>query len=136
MDKLKSMAIILLMGICFSCSYNDLIQQNSDDELTQEQEDQNLNQLFSEIESMTSNLSCNDSSEWTFTSYGNKACGGAIAYIAYSTTIDTVLFLKKIEEHRISQQEFNEKWEIISDCLAPSEPNGVLCEDGKPVLEY
>jgi len=65
MRKLKIIGITLLIGICFSCS---------DDELTQEQEANKLNLIFIEIDSMAARLSCNDSSEWTFTSYGNKAC--------------------------------------------------------------
>ena len=128
MKKLKFIAIFLLIGICLSCS--------SDDGLTQEQEGNNLNEMFSEIESLASSVNCNDSSEWTFTSYGEKACGGPVGYIAYSKNIDTVLFLKKIEAHRTAQQKFNEKWGIISDCSLPAEPSGVICENGNPVFEY
>ena len=128
MKKLKFIGIFLLVGICFSCS--------SDDRLTQEQEANNLDEMFSEIESLASSLNCNDSSEWTFTSYGDKACGGPVGFIAYSTNIDTVLFLKKIEDHRIAQQRFNEKWGIVSDCSTPAQPIGVICENGNPVFEY
>jgi hypothetical protein len=136
MNRLNLMAIFLLIGICFSCSYNSLIQPNVDEELSQEQEIKNLTQLFSEIEVMASSKRCNDSSEWTFTSFGSKACGGPIGYIAYSTTIDTLLFLEKIEKHRISQKALNEKWGIISDCSLPTEPQGIICEEGKPVFGY
>jgi len=136
MNKLNLMAIFLLTGICFSCSYNSLIQPNDDEELSQEQEIKNLTQLFSEIEVMASSKRCNNSLEWTFTSFGSKACGGAVGYIAYSTTIDTLLFLEKIEKHRISQKVFNEKWGIISNCSLPAEPQGIICEEGKPIFGY
>lgn len=128
MKELKIIGILFLFGICFSC--------NDDDELTQEQEAQNLNQLFSEIENLATSENCSVSTEWTFTSYGSKACGGPIGFIAYSTNIDTDLFLEKIEEHRTAQQEFNEKWGIISDCSVPSQPSGVVCENGSPLFEY
>jgi len=128
MKKLKFIGVFFLIGLCFSC--------NDDDELNQEQEAQNLNQIFSEIESLSTNENCNDSAEWTFTSYGSKACGGPVGFIAYSTNIDTVLFLKKIDEHRIAQQEFNQKWGIVSNCSVPSQPSGVICENGNPVFEY
>ena len=115
MKELKIIGILFLFGICFSC--------NDDVELTQEQEMQNLNRLFSEIENLATSENCSESTEWTFTSYGSKACGGPIGFIAYSTNIDTDLFIEKIEEHRTAQQEFNEKWEIISDCSVPSQPS-------------
>lgn len=125
---IKSTGIFFLLVLCFSCS--------DDDGLTQKQEADNLEQMFSEIESMAFSVDCNDSSEWTFTSYGDKACGGPVDYIAYSTNIDTALFLQKIEEHRIAQQKFNKKWGIISDCSLIVEPSGVICEDRNPVFEY
>ena len=128
MKELKFIAIFILIGICFSCG--------SDDGSNQEQEAKNLNEMFSEIERLASTVICNDSSEWAFTSYGEKACGGPVGYIAYSTNIDTVHFLEKIEAHRIAQQKFNEKWRIISDCSLPAEPNGIVCENGNPVFEY
>jgi len=128
MKKLKIIGILLLFGICFSC--------NDDDELTKEQEAQNLNQLFSEIENLAAGENCDDSTEWTFTSYGSKACGGPLGFIAYSTNIDAEIFLEKIEEHRTAQQEFNEKWGIISDCSVPPQPSGVVCENGSPLFEY
>jgi hypothetical protein len=59
--------------------------------------------MFSEIKKLASNENCNDSSEWNFTNYRSKACGGSIGFIAYSTTIDTELFFIKIQEHRTAQ---------------------------------
>ncbi|TXD84516.1 hypothetical protein ESY86_05510 [Subsaximicrobium wynnwilliamsii] len=130
MKNLKFIGIFLLFGICFSCSDND--------ELTQEQEEQNLIQMFSEIESSARSVNCNDSSEWDFTSYGSKNCGGfgPVGFIAYSINIDTQLFLEKIEKHKRAQQRFNEKWEIISDCSLASTPISIICEDGSPVFAY
>jgi hypothetical protein len=128
MKKLKFIGIFFLIGICFSCSDSEGV--------TQEQEAQILNQMFSEIENLASNVNCNNSSQWAFTNYGSKACGGPIGFIAYSTNIDIDSFLEKIEEHRTAQKEFNEKWGIISDCSIPSQPSGIICENGKPVFEY
>lgn len=128
MKKLKLILILVLAGFCFSCG--------NDDKMSQEQEAQNLKLMFSEIENLASSESCNDSSNWTFTSFGSKACGGPVGFIAYSLNIDTELFLDKINEHRIAQQEFNNKWGIISDCSLPSEPSEVECENGNAVLKY
>jgi hypothetical protein len=128
MKKLKFIGIFFLIGICFSCSDSEGV--------TQEQEAQILNQMFSEIENLASNVNCNNSSQWAFTNYGSKACGGPIGFIAYSTNIDIDSFLEKIEEHRTAQKKFNEKWGLISDCSIPSQPSGIICENGKPVFEY
>jgi len=126
MRKLNFITFFFLIIICISCS---------DDELTQEQEAENLLQLFSEIEDLASSVDCTDSSEWTFTGYGSKACGGPINFIAYSKNIDTVLFLEKIEAYRSEQQNFNQKWSIMSDCSVPIAPNSVRCENGNPIFE-
>jgi len=128
MKKLKIIGLFFLIGICCSCK--------QDDEINQEQEAETLNQMFSEIENLASNVSCDDSAEWTFTNFGSKPCGGPVGFIAYSTNIDIDLFLESIEEHRIKQNEFNKKWGLISDCSIPPQPIGVICEDGHPVLEY
>lgn len=127
MSKIKSFSLFLLIGICFCCS---------NDELTQEQENQNLNLLFSEIENMATSVTCSDPSEWTYTSYGNKPCGGPVGYIAYSRNINTFLFLQKIEEHRIKQLEYNIRWKLISDCSVPPQPIEMLCENGNAILVY
>jgi hypothetical protein len=128
MKKLNFIGIALLIGICFSCNY--------DDALTQEQQAQNLDQMFSEIEILATSENCDDSAEWTFTSYGSKACGGPLGFIAYPINIGTELFLKKIEEYTTAQQEFNQKWGIVSDCSVPSQPSEIICENGSPVFEY
>jgi hypothetical protein len=128
MKKLNFIGIALLIGICFSC--------NDDDALTQEQQAQNLDQMFSEIEILATSENCDDSAEWTFTSYGSKACGGPLGFIAYPINIGTELFLKKIEEYTTAQQEFNQKWGIVSDCSVPSQPSEIICENGSPVFEY
>jgi hypothetical protein len=128
MKKLNFIGIALLIGICFSC--------NNDDALTQEQQAQNLDQMFSEIEILATSENCDDSTEWTFTSYGSKACGGPLGFIAYPINIGTELFLKKIEEYTTAQQEFNQKWGIVSDCYVPSQPSEIICKNGSPVFEY
>lgn len=131
MLTLKVIKINLFFGILFT-----ILSCSAKKDLSQEQETQQLNEMFAEIETLASSESCDVASEWTFTSYGSKACGGPIGYIAYSINIDTELFLQKIEEHKAAQQAFNEKWGIISDCSVPQEPNAVVCENGNPVFEF
>jgi|GEM_PF-727282 len=106
------------------------------DKMSQEQEFEHLNQMFNEIENLSLSVNCNNSSEWSFIGYGSKACGGHVGYIAYSININIELFFQKINDHKIAQQEYNQKWGIISDCSIPPQPNSVICEDGNPVFIY
>lgn len=128
MKILKSLTVLLLVTFCFSCSSKDV--------LSQEEEAQNLDRMLTDIEALVAGENCSDPTDWTFTSYGEKACGGPVGYIAYPTSIDTVEFLNKIEMHRRAQQIFNEKWGVMSDCISPAPPTGVRCEDGNPVFIY
>jgi hypothetical protein len=128
MKKLAAIGMLFFIGMCFSCRQND--------GLTQEEEAQNLRVLLSEIEVLATSESCVDASAWTYTSYGEKACGGPVGYIGYATSIDTVLFLQKVEAHRKAERAFNEKWGIISTCDTPQEPSGVVCENENPVFTY
>ena len=128
-EKILSIAFLLFLSVNFSCS-------DDDDEMSRAQEAQILQEMFAEIDSLASSEDCEDASVWAFTPYGSKACGGPIGYIAYSTNIDTTSFLNQVEEHRIAQQEYNEKWEIISDCSVPTEPEDVICENREAVLVY
>ena len=128
MRKITAIGIFFLLGMCMSCSQND--------GLTQQEEAQKVGILLSEIERLATSKSCEDASEWSYTSYGEKACGGPVGFVAYATTIDTVAFLQKVEAHRAAEQAFNIKWGIISTCDTPAEPSGIICENGTPVFTY
>ena len=65
----KLFIIILIVGPTLGCK---------EEELKREQDWNNLQLLFSEIESLASSVVCEDSGDWTFTAYGNKACGGPV----------------------------------------------------------
>ncbi len=106
-------------------------------ELTAQEEDyQKLMTLFDEIQTLSISVSCSNSSNWTFTAYGSKACGGPKGFIAYSTEIDTVSFLQKVEDYTKAEQEYNIKWGIISTCDIPNSPVGVECQNGYATLKY
>jgi hypothetical protein len=100
MKTIKLLSLFFLIGICFACS-------KEEKELTQEEEAQNLEQMFSEIENLALSVECTDPSDWAFTSYGSKACGGPWGYIAYSKNIDTEAFLSLVEEQRTAEQAYN-----------------------------
>lgn len=117
--------VVLFLGAC-----------SADKQVTQEQDEQVLRELLTEIEQMASSVSCEDDTEWKFTAIGSKACGGNLGYIAYSQKIDEKVFLEKVAIFTQKQQEYNIKWSIVSDCSIPAKPTSVVCIKGKPEFRY
>lgn len=126
--SMQCISIYFLICCCFSCT--------EEAEMTQEQEAQYIQQLFTEIETMAKSVPCENATEWRFTSYGSKACGGPVGFIAYSNSIDPEFFLQKVAAHRTAQENYNEKWRIVSDCSAPAQPSAIACDNGIPVFVY
>ena len=122
----KVLVFLLVVGSCLAC----------EDELTQEQEIENLQTLLTEIERLAASVECTNAREWAVTAYGSKACGGPIGFIAYSTTIDTEYFLEKLIEYTSAQEAYNKRWNVVSDCAAQVPPTGVQCQGGSPVFIY
>jgi len=123
---MKTTIFLLFILVFTSCK-----KENS-----QEEDFANLNERYLEIKELSESVDCEDSSEWSFTAYGAKACGGPIGFIAYSSKIDTVHFLKLVEEYTKENERLNIKWGAVSDCSIPRGPKGVKCEDGKAVFVY
>ena len=117
-----------------SLTENELVVKR---ELTaQEIEHRNLMDLFNEIQNLSYSVSCSDANDWLFTVYGAKACGGPQGFIAYSSLIDTVSFLEKIETYTQVEKDFNFKYGVVSDCSIPNAPISVECQNGYPTLKY
>lgn len=66
-----------------------------------------LESLMTEIKGL-SEVKCEISEDWRFRPIGAKACGGPTGYIAYSSKIDTVAFIQKIDKYTADQKIFNE----------------------------
>ncbi len=95
-----------------------------------------LDRRLEEINKLANSKNCLDSTQWNFTAYGSKACGGPQGYIAFSVELDTVAFLQKVKEYTALEDEYNRKAGIVSTCELPAEPSGIRCENGKPVFLY
>lgn len=103
---------------------------------TKQEDEQRLNMIYQQIKSMSEQVACTNEADWRFVAYSEKSCGGAIAYIPYSIKIDVPVFLKLINQYREYQQQYNDKWGIVSDCMAIPAPKSVTCENGKPKLVF
>ncbi len=124
------MAGMLLMVIISACEKNELLTGS------REGDDKKLEQLRQEIDVLAEQYPCENPDEWRFAPIGHKSCGGPTAYIAYSTKLDTVSFLKKVETYTNVQKAYNEKWQVASFCDYLTPPSHVVCEDGKPTLVW
>ena len=66
---------------------------------------------------------------------GNKACGGPARYIAYHQSVERE-FLDLVNRFTAVQKAYNEKNNVLSDCLLVGPPRTIQCEGNKPVLVY
>ncbi len=102
----------------------------------QEQEHRALMDLFDEIYSIANSITCTDASDWNYTPYGSKACGGPQGYIAYSNQIDVPAFLTLVDSYTQAEHFYNIQWGIVSTCDVTPQPMSVSCESGSAVLNY
>lgn len=124
---MKKLIILCSFFLLFSCE-NNLLDQETE-RLT-------LLAMFEDIETMATSVACEDASEWSFTAYGNQACGGPQGFIAYSNQINVTEFLTLVENYTNAERAYNIKWGIVSDCSLFAMPSGVSCENGNAVLNY
>ncbi len=78
---------------------------------------------------------CTNASEWKFTPMGNKACGGPARYIAYHQSVEREI-LDLVNRFTALQKAYNEKNNVISDCLLVGPPRTIQCEANKAILVY
>lgn len=102
----------------------------------QEIEHRVLMDLYNELYELGYSETCSDNSDWTFTAFGAKACGGPQGYIPYSKKIDVGSFLQKVEAYTEAEKAYNIKWGIVSDCSLAAMPTDIECQNGFPTLMY
>ncbi|SER24251.1 hypothetical protein [Pedobacter rhizosphaerae] len=127
--KKSKLIILSFIVIIFSCKDTAELRDKERDE-------QKLAEEYAEIQRLSLSTNCEDAKDWTFTSIGSRACGGPASYIAYSTKIDVNAFLDLIKLYSAHQYQYNQKWGVISPCSIIIPPTGVICENGKPKLQY
>ncbi len=119
---------IVFMVIVFSCSKNS--------EPSQEEEKLELLNLKNEIEQIINSEDCSETTTCEFIAFGSKPCGGAWSYLVYSSNINVALLKEKVNFYNKLENEYNIKWNIISDCMAVSPPSNVECINGKCIAIF
>lgn len=107
-----------------------------DKEKNQDKDQQELAQLFNQIKGIAESSTCGQNQELKYIAIGSKACGGPTAYLGYSSSINVSEFENMVAKYAELQQDYNKKWNIMSDCMALTPPKSVTCENGKPKLIY
>jgi len=126
--------LLALVGILNLSSCSENLGDPNSPKLTVDLGD--LEKMYKEIVALSEGATCTDETEWSFSAIGDKPCGGPAGYIAYSTQIDTVDFLNKIETYTAAHRKYNMENGIVSDCAIEQKPEGVRCDEEKPVLVY
>ena len=124
---MKRIAIFLISLLVVSCELatNEPIDIAAEELLKQQ----------TEIIQLSESIPCTNASEWKTTRMGNKACGGPARYIAYHQSLERE-FLDLVNRFTALQKEYNEKNNVLSDCLLVGPPRTIQCEGNKPVLVY
>ena len=132
MKNLLSKSILVSLSlILFSTQCDDDINSPN-----QEDEQQELTVLKTEIEDLANASVCNETSECKSIAFGSKPCGGPWSYLVYSTSIDTGKLENLVETYNDKEAAFNTKWGIASDCALAQQPTGVNCENNTCVAVF
>jgi len=97
--------------------------------LTYEEERAQLDIYKNTIEDLAAVSVCNENTECLFIGFGSKPCGGPWSYLIYTGSIDVDQLLLWVEDYNQLEQQFNETWEISSDCSFATPPSGFECID-------
>lgn len=127
----KFILIFAVFSTLISCIDFDNNQNN-----TQENELTELRNHKNYILSLVENASCTENSQCEFIALGSKPCGGPWFYIVYPSTIDTKLLLEQVAIYNLKEQQYNQKWNVISDCMFVMPPIKVDCINNKCVAVY
>lgn len=124
-------------GIILSVVFFVIASCSNDRETTQEEDDAKLSKMHAELIALSGQetQTCTNPDEWAYTSL-TSPCGRQ--FILYSKKTNTELFLKKAEQYNKSSQAYLEKWKIYCAffSIAPVEPTGIECVEGKPTIVY
>lgn len=134
--KLLSIPVIVLCTTLMLVSCNTSKHLNTNlpiditdrpaDEDSQKYDQAQLDRLKASIESEATGEKCKNASEWTFAAMGVKSCGGPQQYIAYPKKIEASI-LPRINEYTDKVRVFNEKYNIVSDCVMITPPTSIKC---------
>ncbi|WP_350286219.1 hypothetical protein [uncultured Croceitalea sp.] len=125
--------MLRLMSVFYSLCLALLTLSCNDTEINLETD---LAEQYNRLVLISESELCTDSGDWRFIGVGAKPCGGPSSFMAYSMKIDTLEFLRLVEQYNEDTRELNKRKGLISDCAVIPAPNIIRCENGKAILVY
>ncbi len=116
--------LVFLIFLASDCGGSEGIEQQDVDKKA-------LDDLKKELIALADESICSEKYICDFVGFGSKPCGGFWEYLVYSNSIDIKEFLAKVTSYNKLEKEYNEKWNIASDCMFVMPPNSTDCIDGK-----
>lgn len=102
-----------------------------------EYEEERLAQLANEkyeaIRTLAQARVCTDPNEWRLAGL-NSACG--VLHIAYHQSTDEKRLQKLINDYNLLMEAYVPYIAPRIDCIPYREPEGIICEEGRPVVQY
>ena len=90
-----------------------------------------LESLSTEINNIIGTASCSNSKQCGALPMGQKACGGPMTYIPYSTeNTDTTKLIELSDQHQQKNKELNQLTGMMSDCMMVMPP-AFICRDNR-----
>ena len=105
--------------------------EQGDSTTGQEKDKASIDKLREEIASLAEASVCSETYTCFSIGVGSKPCGGHWEYLVYSNSIDVSTLQEKVEELNEMEKAYNEKYEVMSDCMMVMPPQAIVCEDGK-----
>ncbi|WP_439475599.1 hypothetical protein [Algoriphagus formosus] len=119
------LVLLLFLSSCFAFESEQKVDFSAE-----------MDELYEEIQNLSSSQTCSDPDEWSFVALGSKPCGGPWEYIAYSKQINVPEFLAKVKHYNELQEQDNIQNNRFSDCMYVSPPKSVICQNGEPIFVY
>ena len=125
---MKFFFALLSFFVIFCDESGDLSPQESEKEV--------IDNLKIEIKNLANESVCSEDVICYSVGIGAKPCGGFWEYIVYSSSIDVVPLLTKIETVNELEKQYNIKYTVQSDCYIVAPPRSLTCEDGKCIAVF
>ena len=117
--------LILATVLIASCKQDDIKLRD------QQRDQETLDSLLTEMQLLIADKSCSGEGQCKVMAYGDKACGGPVGFLVYSSAnVDEQALTNLVSQYTILQSQMNDEYDIISDCSVPTAPNPA-CLSGK-----
>ena len=118
----KLIAIVFLFQ-SFQCEKESVVSNKKEQfEKLQDEKQEILDYIAS--------VPCDATSGCNFIAFGSKPCGGPWEYLVYSNTIDVSYLTTLVTNYNAQEAQYNETYNIYSDCAVVNPPTNVGCIDG------